>query len=405
MVTLEQTVETARDLLAVRNHWLSDEELRRVYEAVYPSQKLTDSDMSLQNNEIQLREKADAELGDRMYETYLCLVDNFNFLQSGNREHNPFSGMSRHLWETAYRTNLMGMPFEVKELALMHSLPEHNGRGLSEAKKEIDNLADNFQGHHLREPLRLHANWHGMLVDHLNLRMSRIAGSNHTVSKKPVNGSAKLETMTNTLCRISVGYDEERSAVQRQLKTVVMLSPDSKERLVPLVVVDNQRLYPEVRARVHRNYMTELFNGATECLRKGHDYWSNVLIVKGLCFIDRIRTTNSDAAVEKVTRESMEFLSRLDVIERLIKRRGLVDNPLAFVNAALKTELLIELKQKAGEARRRRDNAMVTYATVLERRLAYVMDNYASVASVMGLVPVYSNDAARSSLFSPLARS
>ncbi len=365
--------------VAVMNEWrglLTDPKkplnpggLRFVYQNVYPKTVLTEADQRLQRGQVMSAEAVASELGADMQPIYDYLVGKVHFLKVGNRPHNAYADLSRHLWDTAYRAQLMGLPLSQRQLALIHSLPEYVARGLVEARRFVAAIRGNF-GENVADGLERLTDWDGILVDHLRYFVERI-GSN--------GNSGSLENLKKRLAKIST--KDERGRVVETLEDVLKLpasSAGSNRRLIPLELADSP-IYPEAKARLHAVYVDRLVETS--------DYDGTSLVVKSLCLIDRLRTVDGVVQVEKITRETADFLPRLDEMLELLHRHKTVNNVLEFVAAALKTEFLIELDQRAAQARGMRDTRFASFTDLLGSRLASARQRYGSTAAEMGYTP------------------
>lgn len=360
--------------LATRDRRLTPEELRLIYNSVYPKATLTDADRRLQQGEVMLAEAVSRDLGADMQATYDYLVQQMHLHSVGDRPHNVYFDLSRHLWDTGYRVRLMGLSLPLRQLALIHSLPEHKARGLAEAKDIVAAMKKQF-GAEVAEGLERLTDWDSILVDHLSYTIERIG----------LNGSSSSpEYLKKRLEKIS--EKNERQSVAGTLEDVLKLSSQSNKRLVPAELAGNL-VCPEVKARLHKKYVAALGESETERLKKSSDYSNEPLVVKGLCLIDRLRTADGVVQVEKVTREAADFLPCLDIVLRYMQGKGRFNNVLEFVAAALKTELLTELDQRATHVGSMRDTYFARFADLFRRRLDRAREQYGNVATGMGYTP------------------
>lgn len=381
-------MNAGRMFLSRTNTPITQDEMRFVYQNVYPRAQLTEADQKLQRRQVMAAEAVSAELGLDMQSSYEWLVENAGFQNAGDRPHNTYTDLPRHLWDTAYRAQLMGLKLPDRQLALMHSLPEYKARGLTEARRFISAVKTEF-GEDIASGLELLADWGGILVDHLRYRVEQIGDSGRLKSE-----SSSLEYLKRRLEAIS--RKEEKTQVEATLERVLRLH-GAKDRLVPLELADNL-IYPEAKARLHRAHVDSLATAAIAQTKKQgqtQSYATTSLVVKGLCLIDRLRTADGAAQTEKVTRETADFLPRLDAAVSYLHGKKSVNNPLEFVTAALKTEFLMELEQRTAQARSMRDTRFRTVADLLEERLVEATRLYGGVAKAMGYATAYESQRLR----------
>lgn len=370
-----------RELLLTSDRWINTDELKLVYQGVFPRvAEQSRWDLRLQRRERMPQKAVDEELGNDMRATYQHLVEEQNLLNSGTRPHNGYVDLPTHLWDTAYRAWVMGLDLETRQTALMHSLLDYKARGLEEARMILHSLRNQF-GHDVASGIDTLTFWDAILLDHLAHSMNKIGGV-----KARENGG-----YLTTLQKISRGY--ERANVKTVLGEVATLAPNSKKRVIPTELTEGDLVYREARARLHRGYSEKLYSASRQALedpdQKGENYDNPIMVVEALCLIDKLRTADGINQVERITRESLDFLPHLGNMLNLLQNSNIINNNLALVTAALKAELLTELDQRTSEARGRRDNTFGSYASLLETRLLIARKQYGDVAQQMGYVPMY----------------
>ena len=373
--SLESMVNNAIAILQINGRWLNADELQLVYKGVFP--RITEPtrwDRRLQRRGTMPKAAVAEELGPDMQETYDFLVREMNFLDVGTRPHNSYKDLSRHLWDTAYRAHIMNLPQEIRQIALTHSLLEYKARGLKEARLILNELRKGF-GSYIADSVSNLTFWDGILLDHLSYQMR----------KSGQNG----QYLHRTLSRIS--KVAERGNVVQTLGIVAKLATTSNKRIIPAEIVEGDTMYRETRARLHRDYIQGMYESSRAMVEGNQTYGNPLLLVKALCLIDRLRTVDEKVEVERMTREAMDFLPYLDRMVGLLQNSGLVNNPLAFVNATLKTELLMELEQRTSEVRSRRDTTFASFAELLGSRSSEAGVLYGGVAQQMGYKPAYNS--------------
>ncbi|MBI2522776.1 hypothetical protein HYW19_00130 [Candidatus Woesearchaeota archaeon] len=317
-----------------------------------------------------------------MQGTYDYLANEGGFLDIGKRPHNPYSGLPMHLWDTAYRAWAMGLDLETRQIALMHSLLEYKARGLEEARKMFRNLEQVFSKN-VVEGIEALTFWDAILLDHLQ----------HTTRRIGIGARAESYNYEKILARIS--KNSERHNVAAAIQDAANLKLDSKKRIIPLELTDGDPIYKEARAMLHRMYAERVYQISREILESrygsGQAYDNRILTIEALCIIDKLRTVDGRSEVERVTREAFDFLPHLDAMQSLLRNSDIFNNPLALAIAALKTELLIELDQRASEAKNRRDTTFAVYADLLGERLLAAGRLYGDVAGQMGYTPRYTS--------------
>jgi len=359
---------------------LNSDELTLAYENVFPTLSPSEEDTKLREGRMMDENAVSTELGPDMWEKYVWLVSDMNFLDAGKRLHNKDPQLERHLWDVSYRTNLMGMPLETRQLALVHSLPEYRARGLEEAKKDCLQSIRERLGERVTSGLEASLlDWDGMLVDHLRYRIAQIGGTSSTSQKYLQERLGDISTK------------EERKNVSRIVDDVIKLSQASdKNRLVPIAVTEGDYIHPEMKARAHKLYVEKLFRSERRKLRRSGgkaspQYNCAPFLVKGLCLIDRLRTADGMAPIEKVTREVTDFLPWFDTIIAYHQQTNRVNNPLLFVSRALQAEFLTEMHREAVYYQMARDTAVTSLGDVLARRFNSARQKYAGQVMDLGV--------------------
>ncbi|MBI2145391.1 hypothetical protein HYU18_03660 [Candidatus Woesearchaeota archaeon] len=384
---LEELADS-KDGLTRRDRWMTPAELRVAYSAIYHDMPPGKWDGNFQQKRPMPPEAIDAELGPDMAETYQFLVREFAFHHLGERMHNTFEGLGAHYWNIAFRAALMGLPLQVRQLALTHSIPEHKGRGILEARRTIKRLTTEF-GSEVGTNIDALVFEQGIIVDHLFHNLRR--GGND-IHKKP------FEYLRERLNDVRDGYPAHD--IEEALREAMKLSPDSKGRIVPLLVAGELPLHAETRARLHRAYAKKLNDANWAQLIQRDPYKDRevqqhdhaILVIKSLCFIDRIRTA-SEATIERVSREAMDFIPFLDEMLAELHLRDssqnrLIYNPLEFVASALKTELLREVGSIMTSVANRRESSFKQLGGILATRYAQAESQYGRTAARMGYVPI-----------------
>ncbi len=361
-------------LVSVQDRELSKEEIRLLYNSVFPRMATPGRwDIRLQKGKLLPAQAVDEELGQDMRHTYNYLVEEFGFLDAGKRPHNPRMDLPRHLWDTTYRAQLMGLDLETRQIALMHSLLEYKARGLGEAVKYLGKIRSEF-GNVVAEGVKDLTFWDAILLDHFMYYARR-------------NGKRTNEGYWDILSKITAIAEKQK--IHPMLERAPI--PKSKQRLIPVDLSDGDLDYREAKTRLHAQYAHDIYQISRAKLESmyenGQNYDNRLLILAALCSIDKLRTADGRGEVERVTRESLDLLVNIGIMDDLIQNSGILNNALSLVNATLKTELLIELDQRTKEARDRRDTTFATYAEFLAQRLTKARALYGVVGQEMGYKP------------------
>ncbi len=375
-----------RQILLIKDRWLTPDNMKAVYGAVFKEDIPTKRDMQIQRDEPMSAVAVKEDLGEEMQATYNYLVEAQKFLSAGKRPHNFDDGLLRHLWETAHITNVIGCPIETKQLALVHSLVEHKARGLPEARTCIGRVREGVGGK-LADNLDAFTDRYAILLDVVEYKIKK-TGNLNNVGKKTNHSSWEK------ILEKQGGYDKEAKLMVNSALEAAVKRSGSKDRLIPAELTKGPDTYKEARAILHRSYVERLYRTSRKVLEdtygKKEVYSNPLLVVKAVCLIDRLRTANERLEIEKATRETLDFLPFLDTMRGLLENSEIVDNQLAFFNASLKAELLTELDQRTIEAKSRRDQTTVAgFANLLESRLLAARREYGDTAIAMGYAPLH----------------
>ncbi len=375
---LEARTSEAARLLQERGRLLTPEELKGAYLVVFPPVVTSKWDDDLNAGKNMPEEAVREELGQDMVELFNHLASKYHFYSVGLRDHAKDPKAYAHLWNTAWRANLMGLPTLAKLAVLMHELPETKSRGLGEAQDLLNRIGSDkgfkWMGQRLEEIIKVITDYPSVIIDHVGYCSKRNGTKGCYTLLQSLEGAvnqSKEASMMKLHGSEKAKAEYAYQAVISALKNLSRTATDASKRIIPPQLVDvphpptNKQGMPpdyiknELKAAVNVAYVDALFKSAKDMLKRevpNEDYWIPVAAMT-LSHIDRVRTMKTSAEVEKASREAANFLQRMDNFMKFLEQSEIVNNPLYFLNAALKTELLRELKGQTDFLRHRPDSA------------------------------------------------
>ncbi len=377
------SLASARKLLAVPNRWLTPDELARVYAVIFPAKIRSKWDNLLNEGRDMPKEAVRDELGPDMLEPYEHLVSSYKFQSVGKRQHAKDPALLRHLWNCAWRAELMGLPLETKLATLMHELPEHKARGVDEAYKIIHHIKSDATfgklGPTLADVLDSITDYDAIAVDHTGhcLHRNGTAGGREALEAIARSVSQSKEALKEKKSKAYVFYDNVWAAVNK-LKTTM---GSMEKRVIPpalsgeqhsLNSLDAEVVYgyicDELKACLNPVYVARIFKVAREMLENGSQNAYMLPAIRALSHMDKLRTMDSRREVEKATREAMTFAEKFGSLIKVLECSDIFDNRLYFLNAALQTELHKELGIQAELLEGRPDTAFAETARLTRLR-------------------------------------
>ncbi len=382
-LNLEELTSRAENLLK-KGALLSPEELATVYDCVYPFIDPDAADIELQTGRKMPLRVATHELGKGMDIIYGHLEDVFSFQTSNKLRFVESPGLRRHLWDTAFRARLMGLPPNVRIAALAHDLPEYRAHNLLEASEVIHGLGKYFKGDIITHIARM-TDFSAVLIrdvfDSANggpanateascrrILESRERGINHDYNATRVG--------TDLVALMSPSF----SVVGRAVCDALKAREHENGKLVPVTASSvSDWIVQEALARANPFYARSVYAYAQEALKHDQSDYDSALLIKGLAHIDRLRTHMGDfSAIERASREAITFIDCLDGILAELNARAIVNNPLYFVLSVLKFEVTDLLRAESVNFARRSDTTSRYGGTILLNRLNAFSEKYAN---------------------------
>ncbi len=375
---LEARTSEAARLLQEEGRWLTPEELKQVYASIYPKLKTpsTGDKLLLQPGLRMTQEVIAAELGPDMVKPYQLLEEHFLFQYAGQRLHALDPSLRRHLWDTAYRAHLMGLPLETRLAAVMHDLPEFKSRSLSEAFRTLKQIEENF-GPVTAKYVSEMTDFEAIMVREVFYTIQR----NGSKDKSAKHYCTIFEERTAKIGKNQRELLGNRcEAVKQALKQAFDNRTSPSKQLVHVTAdAASEWLEREVLARTDLPYVNQTYEYARKRLENGEQGYDTTPIIKAIAHIDRLRTTMGGfLAIEQASRKSLDFLPRLEKMLTVLRNSGIVNNNLHFLSAALKTELYRALDRATVYFYGTPDTTARTPAKVMNERLERVIKAYRS---------------------------
>jgi len=350
-------LKDVRQLLATKSRNLSLEEMERAYITIFGHNAVTPGN-SADGYEPFSTDAVQAVLGKDMQRTISYLVLSQGLLKAGDRPHSAFYDLPQHLWSTARMAKDMGLKHPIRKLAVMHSLPEYKGRGIVQAADVIQKLRMQY-GSEIGDLLDETAEWDQILLDHFKYN-TNADGNNSNLLKMP--------WVERQLKALGNGHSVNADRVINEYAKVRKMDAQSNSRLVPLPAEPTVQdlLFPEIGARLHEGYAEGL--GAADTARMNIEdvpYDNGLLIVKALCQINKLQTAVQAQEIERATRESADFMPRLNHAVGFLRNSELVNNHLALATYALNEEL----EAKVHPTRIIKDNRIGNIAAITEKTM------------------------------------
>lgn len=376
VLDLEERAQKAAAILKSRQR-ISEAEFSQIYSLTYPHMQPSEADILLQMGQRMHAEVVKAELGPHMEKIYRIANDYLGFEQVDSGRYAAEPGLHRHLWDTAWRANMLGLPLNTRMVALLHDVPEFAGYGIPqtvEALKKIGNYINEYS----LEDLASMTDFSAVIMRDFFRTMQKKGKSLNDVDHAGILRAKEARTMKAPIMQsaavpkyifglVNAAY----SAALENIGTAIEALHEPKKRLVPVTAASGvDWVMDEAIARANVGYAAGIYEHSKEKFMEGKDQYDTVLLVKALAHIDRLRTTMGDfARTERATREAMNFTQNLDRMLDDLTAPGIVNNYLVFLSMALKTETINLLRQETENFSRRPDTTARYAATFLDKRL------------------------------------
>ncbi len=385
-VDLENLTGTASRLLS-KEELLSDAELAQVKAIVYPHLNPSQADVRLQTGQSMSSQTVEEELGEGMRIPYVIINDYLGFRNSNTTKYATEPGLNRHLWDSAFRAQLMGLPLSVRAAAFAHDVPEFMVQGVVEAVQTINQLIS-YMPLRVVTDVALMTDFGAIIArdlfktaqkKHSDLKEDDYAGILAKKRERTMENSAVQQSPL--LRELQPVFTEAYEEAKRATISAINALHHPEDRLVPVTAASGPDwIMQEAVARINSSYNDLLLSYTISQLGKGAPEYDCVLVVKAIAHIDRMRTTMGDfSKVEKSSRKAINFVERLDSMISHVEANGRVNNRLHFLSRALKTEMLELLGQETANFSRRPDTTARYAGSILEERLAHVKEAYMPV--------------------------
>lgn len=384
-LNLEELAEMAAKLLSIRDRPLNDEELAAVHACVYPHFDPYPADIRLQTGQIMPPAVVEAELGADMKRVYAILESQFSFRRVGAKQHAPSAELRRHLWDSAFKAHLMGLPLEVRMAALMHELPEYMASEVPLALSIIDKIRDGFEKGEKVANYVMHMTDFGAIVVRDVFRRIGTNDSNGTADSDAYNSmvdrrlAALRDDSPDSPAEVKQAYGVAKVAIRDALAAARAPS----KRVVPVTADSPNWLLDEAIARVNPSYAKSVYNRAREMVDDEKPDYDAILLVSAIASIDGLRTTMGGfSKIEQASREAMNLLPGLHRMVMVLERSDIHNNALLFLTRALTTEAFGLLEQEVGNFERRPDTTARYGARLLKERFDQLRKEYS-----LGVIP------------------
>lgn len=410
-----------KQLLLSEERWLTREELREVYAFVYPTTVKSAWDSLLNAGNAMPVEAVKAELGADIVKAYEQLVSKYKLPFVGERKHSNDPKLFRHLWNSAWRASLMGLPLEARLAALMHELPEHRARGVDEANKIISEISKDAAfdkqgqkgnveklGPKIANLLDILTDYEAIAVDHVGHCLNRngTRGNIEIMDALLESVEQSIRMLKEKKSKAAPFYERVKGSLKDLQKTANSVDKRVIHPAFMGIAYDLRMpgkefygyLRNELKAALNPGYVKRLFSETRKMLEEGKQDYYIVPAIRAISHIDKVRTTNN-SEFEKATREAMTFLGGLGMLMPVLDKSRIYNNVLYFLNEALKTELLRELGTQVSAQVRRPDTALAAASQIILGRYTQADELYGGTAIVRSPKPPmlrFSSPSARS---------